>query len=234
MTNEPASAAASSELGSEISSFVDSGDDLSEKLVVLVHDSIGVTTNMVGTALPSTVMALPLSPSTIQSIVVPLSVQATPSVAGSSGMPSVTQSSELLINMPHAAMQLAVMQPAAMPLSATHSIMSVRPNQMGYFTGAPSAFNTQSTQFPNMSNPIWKVSQREQRLQNQLLQERQQFKAWKALHAQPHVSQMQAPPIVSSGPTVSEKVKIDDVEVISLRSASTKRARSRDQATATT
>ena len=179
-------------------------------------------------------MALPLSPSTIQSIVVPLSVQATPSVAGSSGMPPVTQASEPLINMPHAAMQLAVMQPAAMPLSATHSIMSVRPNQMGYFTGAPSAFNTQSTQFPNMSNPIWKVSQREQRLQNQLLQERQQFKAWKALHAQPHVSQMQAPPIVSSGPTVSEKVKIDDVEVISLRSASTKRARSRDQATATT
>ena len=36
---------------------------------------------------------------------------------------------------------------------------------------------------------------------------------------------MQTPPIVSSGPTVSEKVKIDDyVEVISVRSASTKRS----------
>ena len=46
------------------------------------------------------------------------------------------------------------------------------------------------------------------------------------------VSQMQDPPIVSSGPTVSEKVKIDDdVEVISVRSASAKRARPRDQAT---
>ena len=82
---------ASSEPGSEISSFVDSGDDFSEKLVatcsmtspliegLVVQDSNGVNTNMVGTALPSTVTALPLSgaalpkatPSTIQSIVVP-------------------------------------------------------------------------------------------------------------------------------------------------------------------
>ena len=37
-------------------------------------------------------------------------------------------------------------------------------------------------------------------------------------------------PVVSSGPTVSEKVKVDDdVEVISVRSASAKRARPRDQ-----
>ena len=59
-------------------------------------------------------------------------------------------------------------------------------------------------------------------LQNQLLQERQQFEAWKARHAQPQVSQMQAPPIVPLGHTVSEKVKIDDdVEVSSVRSART-------------
>ena len=45
---------------------------------------------------------------------------------------------------------------------------------------------------------------------------------------------MQAPPVVSSGPIISEKVKIDDdVEVISVRSASTKRVRPRDQATVT-
>ena len=109
--------------------------------------------------------------------------------------------------------------------------MSVRPNQIGYLTGVPSAFNTQSTQFPYMLNPSCEVSQREQMLQNHLLQERQQYEAWKA---QLQVSQMQAPPIVSSGPTVCEKVKIDDdVEVISVRSASTKRARPRDQATVT-
>ena len=101
---------------------------------------------MAGTALPSTVAALPLSgaallltPSTIQSIVVPLSVQDTPSVAGSSCMPLIcmqqfTQAAGPLINMPHAAMQPAsmqptAMQPTAMPLLGTPSIMSVRPNQ---------------------------------------------------------------------------------------------------------
>ena len=63
---------------------------------LVVQNSIGVITNMAGTALPSTVVALPLSgaakpltPSTIQSIVVPLSVQDTPSVGGSSCMPLI-------------------------------------------------------------------------------------------------------------------------------------------------
>ena len=61
---KPASTTVSSEPGSEISSFVDSGDDLSEKLVVsttgplvedlVVQNSNGVNTNMAGTALPST------------------------------------------------------------------------------------------------------------------------------------------------------------------------------------
>ena len=186
--------------------------------------------------------ALPLTPSTIQSIVVPLSVQDMPSVAGSScmpliyvcRMPQVTQAAGLLINMPHAAgplinMPLAAMQPAAMqqpmamqltamPLLGTLSIMSVRPNQVGYLTGAPSTFNaqgTQGTQSPLMSNPSWKFSQREQMLQNQLLQERQHFEAWKTCNAQPQVPRIHVPPVVSSGPTVSEKVKVDyNVEVI--------------------
>ena len=82
---------------------------------------------------------------------------------------------------------------------------------MGYLTGAPFTFNTQGTQLPYMSNPSWEVSQREQMLQ--LLQEWQKFETFR--HTQPQVSQMQAPPIGSSGPTLSEKVKIDDdVEVI--------------------
>ena len=104
---KPASAAASSEPGSEICSFVDSEDDLSEKLVtstsgpliedIVVQNSIGVTTNIADTVLPSTLTALPLSGAalpltqgTIQSIVVPLSVQDTPCVAGSSGMPLIS------------------------------------------------------------------------------------------------------------------------------------------------
>ena len=68
IANKPASAAASSEPGSEISSFVDSGDDFSGNLIVsmtgpltedlVVHESIWITTkNMVGTALLSTVAA---------------------------------------------------------------------------------------------------------------------------------------------------------------------------------
>ena len=143
ITTKPASAAASSEPGSEISSFVDSGDDLSEKLVastsgpliegLVVQDSNGVNTNMVGTVLPSTVTALPLTPSTKQSIAVPLSAQDMPSVAGSScmppiSMPQVTQAAGPLISMPPAAVQPAAMQPmamqpTAMPLLATPSIM---------------------------------------------------------------------------------------------------------------
>ena len=121
------------------------------------------------------------------------------------------------------------MQPTAMPLLGTLSIMSVRPNQMGYLIGAP-----QGIQFPYMSNPSWEFSQWKQMLQNQLLQGRQQFQAWKARHAQPQAPQTQFPPVVSSGPTVSEKVIVDDdVEVNSVRSASAKRASPRAQATTT-
>ena len=258
ITSKPASTAASSEPGSEISSLVDSGDDFNGRLVtsttgplvedLVVQNSNGVNTSMAGTALPSTITALPLSgaalpmtASTVQSIVVPLSVQDMPIVVGSSYMPlismtQITQAAGPLINMSHAAMQPAAMQPTAMqptamPLLGTPSIMSVRPNQIYYLTGALSTFNAQGTQFPYMPNPSWEFSQREKILQNQLLQERQQFEAWKARHAQPQVPRIQDFPVVSSGPAVSEKVKVDDdVEVISVRSASAKRARPRDQA----
>ena len=124
-------------------------------------------------------------------------------------MPPVTQATGPLINM----------KPAAMPLTATPSIMSVRPNQMGYLLVLLLLIH-RALSFLTCLTPVGK------------LQERQKFEAWKALHSQvqpqvqPQVSQKQAPPIVSSGCTVSENVKIDDAEVISMRSASTKRARS--------
>ena len=96
--------------------------------------------SVAGTALPSTLAAmplrgaaLPLTPGIVQSIVVPLSAQATPSVSGSSSMPlismlpvTVTQAAGLpmlLSNMPHAAMQPAAMQPTAMPLTAVHLLL---------------------------------------------------------------------------------------------------------------
>ena len=77
-----------------------------------------------------------------------------------------------------------------------------------------------------MANPSWDASQREQFLQNQLLQERQQFEAWKARQAQPQlqIAQGQAPALVPLEPTVIVKAPDNDVEVISVRSASVKRA----------
>ena len=69
----------------------------------------------------------------------------------------------------------------------------------------------QGNQFPLMPNPNW-MSVREQMLQHQLLQERQQFEAWRASQAQPQPQ----PPISSSGLPI--KVE-DDVEIFSVRSA---------------
>ena len=103
---------------------------------------------------------------------------------------------------------------------------------MGYFAGAPSNFYPQSNQFPYMTNPSWEASQREQLLQNQLLLERQQCKAWRALQAQPQpqVAQGQSPPLVPLEPNVTVKAPDNDVEMISVRSVSAKRAAPRDQA----
>ena len=142
----------------------------------MVQESIGVTTNMAATAMPPTIAAMPLTgtallstPGTIHSSDVPMSAQTTLSLTGSSSMPLIrmpptTQAAippMPLINMLHAAMQ-----PTAMPLTATPSIMLVMPNQLGYFTCAPSAFNFQGTQFPTAYMPKcgWQVSQREQML----------------------------------------------------------------------
>ena len=87
----------------------------------------------------------------------------------------------------------------------------------------PMGYYGQGNQFPLMPNPSW-MSERELMLQHQLLQEWQQFEAWRASQAQPQSQ----PPISSSGPPI--KVG-DDVEIISGRSASAKRARPEDQAT---
>ena len=61
-----------------------------------------------------------------------------------------------------------------------------------------------------MANPSWEASQREQLLQNQLLQDHQQFEAWKARQAQPQkqVVQGQAPPLVPLEPTVIVKPRL--------------------------
>ena len=73
----------------------------------------------------------------------------------------------------------------------------------------------QGNQFPLMPNPNWK-SVREQMLQHQLLQVRQQFEAWRASQTQLQPQ----PPISFSGLPI--KVE-NDVEIFSVRSASAKR-----------
>ena len=182
-----------------------SGDDVSDRLVIsttgplaedlVVQEPNGASSNMADNVLPNTVAAAPLSEaatpltsSTVQPIVVQLSVQDMPSASGMSCMPLISIPSAApmaptavpLISIPLAAptatqltapaatqpaasiaMQLAATQltaPAAMPLLP---IMSVRPNQMGYFAGAPSNFYPQSNQFTYMANPSWEAAQRE-------------------------------------------------------------------------
>ena len=66
LASRPASAAASSEPGSEISSMMGSGDDVSDKLVIsttgpLVQGSNGVNSNMADSVLQITVAATPLT-----------------------------------------------------------------------------------------------------------------------------------------------------------------------------
>ena len=142
---------------------------------------------------PTMVLLISISPAA------PAATQLAAHTATQLAAPTATQ---------HAATQLTA--PAATPLLP---IMSVRPNQMGYFAGAPSNFYAQSNQFPFMANPSWEASQREQILQNQLYQERQQFETWKARHAQPQVAQRQAPPPVPLEPTAIVKAPDEDVEV---------------------
>ena len=236
VTNNPnnsrQASTAASEPGSEVSSMMGSGDNgfsttgpLAEDLVVQGNN--GVRSKMVDAheSLANTVAATPLSraateltPSTIQPIVVQLSVQDTPSAAGpqlisipsaaptagplisiSLVVPTATQLGAPTANQLAAPTATQLAAPTARQLAApnatqlaahtgnaaccthcsaacgnavpcTHCYASLayyvsRPNQMGYFAGAPSDFYPQSNQFPYMANPSWEASQREQLLQ---------------------------------------------------------------------
>ena len=96
--------------------------------------------------------------------------------------------------------------------------MSARPAvTMGYYC--------QGTQVPFVPNPNW-MTEREQMLQQQLLQERQQFEAWRANQAQAIPQPQQQ--MTSAGPVQVE----GDVD-FSQRSASATRARPEVQGTST-
>ena len=84
--------------------------------------------------------------------------------------------------LPYAAYTAPLPSTAPLPYAAMPA-MSARPTlPMGYYG--------QGNQFPFVPNPNWMFSEREQMLQQQLIQERQQFEAWRASQAQP---QPQAP-----------------------------------------
>ena len=203
--SRPALSATSSGPASEISSVV-SGDDFSDRLLVsmssplaqqdlLVQVQNGVnmasgtatTAPSLATTAPSmapTAPAMPLTagPGTIEPIV-PFVVQ-----LGAQGMSSVIQIARPVVSTEQQTMQsTAVYGPLpyaspAMPFTAplpyaAMPAMSARPSYpMGYYG--------QGNQFPLMPNPNW-MSEREQMLQHQLLQERQQFEAWRASQVQP-------------------------------------------------
>ena len=103
---------------------------------------------------------------------------------------------------------------APLPYAAMPAMLARPSYPMGYYG--------QGNQFLFMPNPNW-MSVRQQMLQHQLLQERQQLEAWRARQAQPQPQ----PPIISSGLPVKGE---DDVEIFSVRSASAKRPRPKDQA----
>ena len=126
-------------------------------------------------------------PSTIEPIV--------PIVAplGAQGTPSVIQRARLVVSTEQQTMQSTAVYgpPAVLPYMAPPAVlpstaplpyaampaMSARPSY-------PVGYYGQGNQFPLMPNPIW-MSVREQMLQHQLLQEPQQFEAWRASQAQP-------------------------------------------------
>ena len=213
--SKPAPSATSSGPASEISSVV-SGDDLSDgllvstssplaqqDLVVQVQNGVNMASSTASTAPARPLTAGPSTPGTIPivPIVVPLGAQGMLSVTGTSSIPIQTARPVVSTNqrtmqstalpytaLPYSlpAMPYLAMPSMAMPYSAMSSVLSARPYPMGYYG--------QGNQSPIMPNPGW-MSEREQMLQHQLLQEWQQFEAWRASQAQPRPQ----PPISSRG-----------------------------------
>ena len=172
------------------------------------------------TTAPSTApLPLTAGPSTMEPIVpivAQLGAQDTPSVI--QGARPVVSTEQTMQSTQGYGILPYVSLPSTAPLPyAALPAMSARPTlPMGYYG--------QGNQFPLIRNPNWMMTEREQMLQQQLLQERQQFEAWRASQAQPKPQ----PPISSSG--LPFKVG-DDVDINAGRSASAKRARPEDQVT---
>ena len=130
-----------------------------------------------GTTAPSTApLPLTAGPSTMEPIVpivVQLGAQDTPSVI-QGARPVVSTEQTMQSTQGYDTLPYLSSPPYTAPLPyAAMPAMSARPTlPMGYYG--------QDNQFPLMPNPNWMMTEREQMLQQQLLQERQQFEAWRA------------------------------------------------------
>ena len=228
---------------SEISSQADEGDfedntlvstpnqQVEQVLVVQAQNGVNMASGTATTApstattAPSTVPLQVAGPSTMEPIVVQLG-QDTPSVI-QGARPDVrieqtVQSTQRYGTLPYIpGPQYTAPLPCMAPLPyaapyVTMPAMSARPAlPMGYYG--------QGSHAPFVPNPNW-MAEREQLLQQQLLQERQQYEAWRASQAQA-IPQPQ-PQMSSAGPVQVE----GDVD-FSKRSASATRARPEDQFT---
>ena len=152
------------------------------------------------TTAPSTApLPLMAGPSTIEPIVpivAPLGAQDTPSVI-QRARPVVSTEQTMQSTPGYGTLPYCRIRhpPAVYGTPAVYGIPAVRCHaclsaRLSYQMG----FYGQGNQFLLMPNPNW-MSVREQMLQHQLLQERQQFEAWSASQAQPQPH----PPISSSG-----------------------------------
>ena len=153
----------------------------------MVHVQTQNGVNMAsGTAItaPSTApLLLTAGPSTIEPIV--------PIVAplGAQDTPSVIQRARPVISTEQTMQSLEDMAPCHTAIYGCHACLSAR---LSY----PVGYYGQGNKFLLMPNPNW-MPVREEMLQHQLLQERQQFEAWRASQAQPQPQPQ--PPISSSG-----------------------------------
>ena len=177
---------------------------------------------------PSTAPLQVAGPSTMEPIVVQLG-QDTPSVI-QGARPDVrieqtAQSTQRYGTPPYIpGPQYTAPLPCTAPLPyaapyVTMPAMSARP-------AVPMGYYAQGSQAPFVPNPNW-MTEREQMLQQQLLQERQQFEAWRASQAQ---AIPQPPPQMTSAGPVQVEGDVD----FSQRSASATRARPEDQGTSKT
>ena len=201
-------------------------------LVVQAQNGVNMAS---GTAITAPSMApLPLAgPSAMEPIVpirAQLGAQDTPSVIqGAQDTPSVNQGARPAISneqtmqstQRYGTLPYVSGPPYTAPLPSTAPLPYAAMPAMLARPSYPMGYYGQGNQFPLMPNPNW-MSVREQMLQHQL-QERQQFEAWRASQAQPQPQ----PPFSPSGLPI--KVE-DDVEIFSVRSASAKRPRPKDQA----